>query len=545
MKKIRLLSVVTICLFIFSATAFGAQPCDSLNTCPCDPVGGNCGNITVFNNTSEPGCLNCDDIIGGGKTGTEHTCDLGTVPCLSDNDTILYPFDYDGEPYGEGIVFWQRETQSIDGLGNYGYCNTPKNFNDQNVNDPYNPGAIRGQIDRNCKFVFDVCWCPEACYIDEGTFIGVQMIIDADNNWSTTDDGVYFADAPTIHTLAPDTPVNNDYEGRPTVYFSLHENKANLCKEELIDSMQAAPIYLTVGNDIIPYKNEAAQTKFQIRNFGPVYFYRSYSDDITRISQKDYFITRPSNLGIPKPVGIIQDQNRVTVLQSGIPMTNGTVLNVPGNIGSTPQYLDIDSEYMFNTDDVKNITHCFLWVDIPPMRLDHTRVTRGNKIRVKVRFLFHKEKFICENCAPPAICECVLDVATICCGSEPAGERCMYFPYVLQGIQDMGWGSGIAVTATDSMPDNPFCKLTLKDAMGNTATYTKTSVNPIWTFMVDGELANFTGGSSLTPGATSLEIITNYSADGYSFLDGGNFGAGVLPRGCNGNCCPQPGHPAP
>jgi hypothetical protein len=184
---------------------------------------------------------------------------------------------------------------------------------------------------------------------------------------------------------------------------------------------------------------------------------------------------------------------------------------------------------------------CKLWIDIPPLRIDPTVATAGDTIKVAVKLIFNREvEGICPECDPPDICECIVEVAKVCGCTSTVDETCLYFPYVVQGIElSSGWAAGIAITSrTDNMPADPYCTLTLTDQAGNVATYTKSGVQNIWTFMIDSELANFTG-STLVPGAASLKVKANYSIDGYSFVTNGQFGAGTLARSCtSGLCCP-------
>jgi hypothetical protein len=532
----RLLAVVTICLFIFSATAFGqVTACDPLDNCKCDPTEHNCGNVTVFNTSSNPGCANCDTIVGGGKTGTTHTCALATVPCDRGTNLAgktLFPFDYDGEPYDLNMKIQflnnpNRTTASLQDFGSYGYCETPENFND--LINPYNAAETQGTVDRTCKFLFDLCWCPEACLINQGTYMGVQMIIDADGDWTTVDDGVYFADAPRLVTFDTQTdadpsgiPVNPEYENQPTVYFELGEDQGNLCAAPF---MTRSRVFLNNSNDRVAYEIEGvpANTKWQIRNFGPVSFYRGYQDRITRIGQTDYFVTAPLNQGTPVATDTISiaDANRVTVLQSGIP---------------TPTGLDIDSEYMFNDDDVKGRSHCWIWVDIPPMHIDPARAKKGATVRVKVRFLFHKEKFICENCAPPAICECVLDVATICCGEEtaPNQETKLLYPYFTEMDQSGGYWSGIAITNRGNV--NGTANLTVYESDGDVGTL----AIPVNAHSVFADiLTNMYGNMTLTTTVNGLgnsrcyiDVNTDFLADGFAMFgeyDNG-WSLGYIPR---------------
>jgi hypothetical protein len=402
----------------------------------------------------------------------------------------LYPFDYDGESWG-GI----NNVNGAVGFGAYGYCQgaLPAAFN-------YAENPMR-----DCKFLFDVCECPDSCEVKPGTTLGIQMIVDVDGDY-TTDDGVYFAD-PSMQTI----------------WFDIQRNSNTYCQRTGEDrpgysSMSNGFVYYDLFGNRVPYIKDADHpnsTVEQVRNFGTIDYYRDISLKQSVKDGKELCEIIMSSLRTPLGdpyAGPIPDENKARALESRV-----------------------QTDYMFNETDA--LGNCWLWIDIPAIRIDPAKASSliGKQIRVKVRLLFNREiESICERCQPPDYCECELIVATICC--EAGAGNCMFFPYVLQGLQDMNWSSGIAVTARGDLPADAFCELTLKDASGNKATYKNTNVSEIWTFVLDSIMSEFTG-STLIDGASSLEIRSNYSMDGYSYLDGGNFGAGVLPRGCGAGAC--------
>jgi len=422
-------------------------------------------------------------------------CLVGNIPCpgttvipgpQGTSTTVTessYPFDYDGNPAVDG------------GFGSYGYC-TGYNQADDST--------------RNCKFIFDVCSCDEACNLVPGAKMGIQMYIKTA--------GVYFAD-PTM------TTVNFDI----WQYVTSTETSAvcanTVDKEPAVTTMRTSPYYIgavsgnRISGDFDIDAEEIGETGSAVRNFGTVRYYRTFSE--VEYNSKQKFESYVSNEGVPLAGALttsVPAVNRVVALQS-----------------------DYETDYVITKDDAAG--QCKLWIDIPAMRVDPS-VPKGTIIQVQIRLLFNRVPAgVCPECAPPDVCDCTLDVGVVCCddsGVDPTGQYCMYFPYVVEGIElSSGWAAGIAITSrAETMPTDAYCELTLTDMAGNVATYTKTGVQKIWTFMVDSELANFTG-STLVPGAASLTVQSNYSMDGYSFLTDGNFGAGTLARGCgSGKCAP-------
>ncbi|MCP4349430.1 MAG: hypothetical protein GY795_28450 [Desulfobacterales bacterium] len=410
-------------------------------------------------------CAECDGKNAMGKIPIPETNVQQNQPTTV---TSVGPFDFDGEPWE--IVVDPDGDMSDDAnwihradFGPTGYC--PSYASEDN------------------KFLFDVCQCPEACVVAEGAQIGIEMIIDADGNYDTVDDGVYFAD-----------PDLNE------VYF-------NIIQQELPDN-QYVWNNRPCDEDTMGRPEGLAST----RAFENITYYRSYTEN--KINSKGLYELSMGTEGTPIDGMMntqIQEENRVVALQS-----------------------DVEGGYVIKAGDTQR--HCLFWIDIPAMRIDPTRAAElvGNTIRVRVRLLFNRQPTICPDCNPPDYCECVIEVAKISCDA-PSNEGCMFIPYVLYNFE--GWGTGVAVTARQTLPENAWCQVTLTDAEGNSASYKNTAVKNIWAFVLNNELANFTGDTLLPSGAASLRIESNYSIDGYSFLETPTFGASVLPRGCTEGAC--------
>lgn len=433
---------------------------------------------------------------------TNCKCPLGNIPCPGITEgpqgTIqtdaLYPFDFDGEAW---------EEVDANGFGSYGYC---AGFNAGN--NPFT-AAVADNAERDCKFIFDVCACPDSCEIKPGTKVGVQMIIDVDGNLATVDDGVYFAD-PDLDRIRFD--IFPDRVNGTQLQQNLPCQKTGGLPN--VKAMRTGNLYYDVFGNPTPYVANADpdRTVQEVRSFKSIVYYRSYTE---------------SN----NAKGLYE----ITFSQPGTPLAGPLNTSVPANNRVVALQSQLDGDYMFTNTDTEG--YCVLWIDIPALRIDPSKAgaLKGKTIKVRVRLLFNREPTgICTECDPPDLCECIVEVAIVCCG-EKSGEGCLFFPYVLQGIEDSGWVSGVAISAREDLPATPSVTLTLMDSQGNKASYTNTNPDPIWTFMVDGLLPDLNG--TLTPGAATLEVQSNYVIDGYSFVTDGNFGAGTNPRGCT-DCCP-------
>jgi len=419
-------------------------------------------------------CSNCDK------------CTLANIPCPGtktepgiQGEVIIktdstFPFDFEGNP------------AVADGFGSYGYC-TGYNYAEDRT--------------RNCKFIFDLCSCDQACQLIPGEKMGIQMYIKTA--------GIYFAD-PTMNTID----------------FDIYPSVASLCttnadKTPITTLMAAAPYYIgatshnRISGDFTIDKEDVGETGTAVRNFGTIKYYRTFTE--VAYNSKGQFESAVSNDGIPlsgELTSSIPIANRVVALQS-----------------------EFATDYVITKDDA--IGSCQLWIDIPAMRVDPS-VAKGTVIEVQVRLLFNREvDYLCPECNPPDVCDCTLKVGVVCCGEAVVNGNtgCMYFPYMVQGIGlTSGWASGLAITSRGELPANAECTLTMTDSAGNVATYKKTGVDKIWTFMVDSVMSNFTG-ATLVPGAVSLKVESNFSMDGYSFLTNGSGMVGTLARGCKALQC--------
>jgi hypothetical protein len=484
MKRKNVLGLLTIMIIVFAFAAAGF----------CQD----------YSNKSDAECYGCPK------------CPTGKIPCpgvkvepgpqgttTTVNEPAV-PFDFDGSPY------------VANGFGAYGYCpNKGFNFNTTTGQD----GKVdTGNNERDCKLVFDLCDCGEACDVTIGTKVGIQMIIgtvDAagkflpglvNGQFVAKDTGVYFAD--------PDLP---------TINFDIRNDINDYCKKKTdktpdVRLMNQTTAYYDVEGHRLVSRDDPKyfEARDEVRNFGVIKYYRNYAEVI---NNKGLFQTTLTNEGTPVGGALttIADANRVRALESSK-----------------------DFDYVFNTDDVKAVQYCNMWIDVPAMRVDPAIAKEGDEVWLKVRLLFNREyDGICDTCHPPDVCECYIKIGVICCDAVvPTDKGCAFFPYLVQSIQGTsGWAAGVALTARGALPADAFYQFTLKDQAGKTVVYKETTdVKTVWAQMLDTIMPKFPAG--IMPGAVSLQVDTNFPIDGYSFLTDGNFGAGTLARGCEGACCP-------
>jgi len=278
------------------------------------------------------------------------------------------------------------------------------------------------------------------------------------------------------------------------------------------------------GNRTIWFQNYSTQSAACIppndtvmtKNFGRIKYYRNVVEKVNDKGKTERALGAEGTPAADCFAGAIPSASKVQVLES-----------------------DRVYDYQITKDDDGL---CQFWIDIPAMRLDGTEAKAGDVIKVRVSLLTNRTySGICSACDQPNICECVVSVGVVCCATKASTSGCFFFPYVLQGLQeDQGWVSGIAVSATgDALPAGAWCKLTLKDQSGNIATWTKSDMGNslVWAFVLDSVMSNF--GKTMTPGACSLKVESNYPIDGYTFMNANmQFGTGTMPRACSGACNP-------
>jgi hypothetical protein len=250
--------------------------------------------------------------------------------------------------------------------------------------------------------------------------------------------------------------------------------------------------------------------------------------------------------------------------QRGVYISSVTVYNVDGEectntaptLSGTVTLNDADGDELDEDYDDEGPCSFYLTEQYLIEGLDASAISsRGDKIIIAVNYFFIEEEgylaigdqivlwteIMTEPCG--AIANCAVDAAEIV-DCAVVWADCMYFPYVLTGMSP--WGTGVVITNMDveGKPDEQVAvedmvaKLILFDGDGKQ--YTKEMddfESAVSAFMMDdisGWEADMGGPApaQATPaaGPAWLKVVTNFHADGYSFLTNGDFGAGTLPR---------------
>jgi hypothetical protein len=134
---------------------------------------------------------------------------------------------------------------------------------------------------------------------------------------------------------------------------------------------------------------------------------------------------------------------------------------------------EVGEGYVIDATDVTEKRHKW-WIDILPIRIDRNVLHDGELISVKIELLAEGSGGICAEC--DAVCECIIDVAYVCC---TVAAKSIYFPYVLPG--STSWSTGIVVTNLSSTiaPADMVATFTLTDSTGAKFTYVKSDFTTV------------------------------------------------------------------
>jgi hypothetical protein len=211
----------------------------------------------------------------------------------------------------------------------------------------------------------------------------------------------------------------------------------------------------------------------------------------------------------------------------------------------------VESKFVFRLEGAK--TYKWYRFDIPSIIVDPARAKdfAGKKVVVKLTVIDNNLQTTCETCKD--ICEMDIPVATLCCPS--ATSTCLYFPYMLSGmnsVEDGSWSAGFAVSNLGSLNPDNYIIVTLVDALGNTFVSDEVAFNnQINAWAVDNIVPGAPGALNWTipsgqaadapaKGACMVRVQGNFQMDGYTFLyanddrpGGLKFGGATLSRNCN------------
>ncbi len=513
LKKALCILMVVAGVFVFAGIAGAADCADDLVSEFDKCKRFDCCDQTGFPNVCDIGTPlhGCETDVEGCPTPCEK-CPLLNIPCRS-----VTPGD-------QGRAEEIQTTCRFDYDDPSGYCAGSQFYADLT---PVKVASTdeKGKINvRNCRFFINICECQDACEIEVGKQVGIQMVIKLDGKNAGVNDGVYWAEDPDLK-----------FGGSRRIKFRAFTSKEYA---EGIDGIK--PCYLDFGDD---------------RFFGDIQYYQSL--DFQGAKGTDQGIGR----AIYKVNGPVEPYPEFCVITEDGNIPNGATVKGKVTADNRATVLESAADYTLKYSDVEAISDagkCMWMIDIPAMIID-ARAKKGTKISVEVRLLWNKEADtkICQGCVVADVCKCERDIAIVCCGESAANNvGCLFFPYVLQGLKDLpenqsgGWVSGVAISARPldsttalTLPKGAYCTLTLRDTEGNTATWRNNDPGAgkgglVWAFVLDTILPKF-DNPNLKPGACSLMVETNYPIDGYTFMNANmQFGAGTLPRGCYGKIAP-------
>ena len=252
-----------------------------------------------------------------------------------------------------------------------------------------------------------------------------------------------------------------------------------------------------------------------------------WAEDAAALAMRTFDGTIPEDpcfdAGVLVSFGLI-DFFKADKIITATPLVSSSCDPIPAANQAVVLVSEAGEGYVIDATDVLEKRHKW-WIDILPIRIDRNVLHDGELISVKIELLAEGVGGICAEC--DAVCECVIDVAYVCC---TVAAKSIYFPYVLPG--STSWSTGIVVTNLSSTiaPADMVATFTLTDSTGAKFTYVKSDFTTVvWSTWLNDILAEFDGTPAT--GAGWLKVSTNFTVDGYQFLTDGIFGAGTLPRG--------------
>jgi len=465
----------------------------------------------------------------------------------------------------------------------YGYC-------EQQTTAFFNYPGTRNVALRNCRLVFDICTCPEACSLEEGWVLGVQMEI--------LTPGVYFANDPDVPafnggTAPPWDNINaaNSYCYSPNTYQLRFRRIAKTqstvpCTltdflatgRTTYDTMKVAYYQNTTqanaGNAITwaqggpgatgqnlakvirtptPYDGwelMEADVDGQFCNFwydvpamvasGTITSGQHVELKVSLLASEpleDLIPTVAARLDYIRPRNATPAQPPVVDADAGRWFA-GSADWLPG----APPYLN-QGLYWEN-----NCTLVPVICGVPGFNYDRDALTdNGGDVDDVVlhgngNCRWRWDQKFCPDCSSP--CSCTIDLGILCCEAAE-GAFCLTFPYVLQqsadedndGNPDWATGIGLSRLCDPATGIIPTVTLRLTDCTGAEFTRTITNFgnclsNPGMT--VDQMVTEY--GWTPAAGQAWLQVESNFPLGGYQFnlyyAFGNMFGAGVGPQGC-------------
>jgi hypothetical protein len=187
---------------------------------------------------------------------------------------------------------------------------------------------------------------------------------------------------------------------------------------------------------------------------------------------------------------------------------------VPALNAATMLVTDPDQGYMITDYDV--LMKLSYWkIDVPPIRIVPDVLHNCETISVRIETLDQSTGGICRDCN--ATCECIIDVAKVCCTSTTSGE-CLfpYFTSTTAPNDAQPWWNGIAIVNTGSAAGT--ATLTVKQVDGASGSYTTPSIPAGSMFVRTLDGIPFTG-SGLGDQAVWIDAVTTFSSmDGFAII---------------------------
>jgi len=183
------------------------------------------------------------------------------------------------------------------------------------------------------------------------------------------------------------------------------------------------------------------------------------------------------------------------------------------------------------TSDVEINQESKWWIDMLAMRIDPNILHNSELLSVKIELLNAESGGICATCE--SICECIVDIATVCCPEEEAEANCIWFPYVMQ--QDEYWQTGLGLTASSFDGTSWTADISFTDKTG--ATFTdedKTFTDGTVAIDVDAWITAKGWEPAAGPGWICIESTESIGGLEYIMfmLEDMLFGAAVNPEEC-------------
>jgi hypothetical protein len=175
---------------------------------------------------------------------------------------------------------------------------------------------------------------------------------------------------------------------------------------------------------------------------------------------------------------------------------------------------DPDAGYTITAYD--QLTKLSYWlIDIPPIRISSSVLHNCEVISVKIETLDQSSGGICRDCN--ATCECIIDVAKVCCETPTMGS-CLfpYFASLTEPTATQPWWNGIAIVNTGSTAGT--ATLTAHQQDGATGTYTTPSIPAGSIFVRTLDSIAFEG-SGLGDLPVWINVVTTFSLmDGFALM---------------------------